>query len=146
MERTVRRGGSSARRGFTLVEVIVIVTILAVIAGVVATRLVGAIGQSKSRMATSNAASLYSALERFQAEHRRLQSGDTIDVLWERPGDISSEAWEPYVKNADELNDPWGKRYMLRVPGEKNPYDFDVVSYGADGQPGGEGENKDIVR
>ncbi|MCA9278947.1 MAG: type II secretion system major pseudopilin GspG [Phycisphaeraceae bacterium] len=136
----------AARSAFTLVEVIVIVTILGVIAAVVATRLTGAIGKSKAKMAAANAASLYSALEQFEIDHGELESGDTIDILWDRPGDVAEADWEPYVKNAEALLDPWGNKYVLQVPGNKNPYDFDVISYGADGQPGGEGDSTDIVR
>jgi general secretion pathway protein G len=50
----------------------------------------------------------------------------------------------PYLNSADDLLDPWGNEYVLVVPGEVN-FDFDIVSYGSDGQPGGEGEAGDII-
>ena len=64
----------------------------------------------------------------------------------ERPSNVDETKWKgPYVQNAENLLDPWGKKYDLKVPGTKN-IDFDIVSYGADGQPGGEGENADVVK
>lgn len=130
-------------RAFTIIEVIVIVVILGVIAAVIAPRLINRIGQSKQSVARNNAASLASQVRLFEADHRRVQAGDTISILWTRPGDVAEEGWEPYVDSPDALVDPWGNMFMLVIPGEKN-YDFDVVSYGKDGQPGGETEDEDI--
>ncbi len=131
------------RRGFTIIEVIVIVVILGVIAAVIAPRLISRIGQSKQSVAKNNASSLASQVRLFEADHRRVQAGDSIGLLWERPGDVAEAGWEPYVDSPDALVDPWGNSFVLVIPGEKN-YDFDVVSYGKDGQPGGEGEDADI--
>lgn len=131
--------------GFTIIEVIVIVVILGVIAAVIAPRLINRIGQSKQSLAASNAASLATAMKLFQADHYAPRSGDTIDILWERPSDVAEGDWEPYVDNADALLDPWGRKFVLVVPGNRN-VDFDIVSYGADGAPGGEGEDADIVK
>jgi general secretion pathway protein G len=134
------------RRGFTLIEVIVIVVILGVLAAVIAPRFLSRIGQSKVAVAESNAASLAQAVRLFIADHGNPESGATIDILWEKPVNVEEAKWQPYVENADKLLDPWGNKFALRVPGEKNTFDFDVVSYGADGKPGGEGENTDIVK
>ncbi len=131
------------RRGFTIIEVIVIVVILGVIAALIAPRLISRVGQSKQSVARANAASLASQVRLFETDHRRVQPGDSISILWERPGDVAETGWEPYVNSPDALVDPWGNMFVLVIPGEKN-YDFDVVSYGADGQPGGEGENQDV--
>ena len=60
------------------------------------------------------------------------------DGTWERPSDIAEDKYQPYVENSDALLDPWGNKYALIVPGSFN-IDFDVVSYGSDAQPGGEG-------
>ena len=51
---------------------------------------------------------------------------------------------DPYLNNADDLIDPWGNEYVILIPGEYN-YDFDIISYGAKGQPGGEGDEADII-
>ena len=132
-------------RGFTIIEVIVIIVIIGVIAAVVAPRLISRIGQSKTAMAKSNAAALASAMNTYLADCGTPEAGATIDILMERPSDVAEDKWKgPYVQNKDMLNDPWGKKFELLVPGKKN-VDFDVMSYGLDGQPGGEGENADTI-
>lgn len=134
------------RPGFTLIEVIVIVVILGVLAAVIAPRFLSRIGQSKRSVTESNAASLASALRLFIADHGQPEGGATIDILWERPSNVEEAKWQPYVENPDKLLDAWGNKFVLKVPGEKNTFDFDVVSYGADAKPGGEGENADVVK
>lgn len=134
------------RRGFTLIEVIVIVVILGVLAAVIAPRFLSRIGQSKRSVSESNAASLATALRLFIADHGQPEAGATIDILWERPSNVEEAKWQPYVENPEKLLDAWGNKFVLKIPGDKNTFDFDVVSYGADGKPGGEGENADIVK
>jgi len=138
-------GSRSLRRAFTIIEVIVIVVILGIIAAVIAPRLLSRIGQSKQSVAASNAASLATATKLFIADHGTPDSGATINILWERPSDIPEEEWQPYVDKPEDLIDPWGNPYVLVIPGKTN-FDFDVVSYGADGQPGGTGENADVIK
>ena len=135
-----------SRRGFTLIEVIVIVVILGVLAAVIAPRFLSRIGQSKRSVTEANASSLATALKLFIADHGAPESGSPIDILWERPGNIEESKWQPYVENADKLLDAWGRTFVLRIPGEKNTFDFDIVSYGADGKPGGEGDDADIIK
>lgn len=144
-DRTHTRKTKNARGGFTLIEAIVIVIILGVLAAVIAPRFISRVGQSKTAVAEANAASLASSLTVFMADHGKPEEGAQIDILWDKPADIDESKWEPYVNSADELLDPWGNRFILIIPGEKN-YDFDVVSFGADGKPGGDGENADIVK
>jgi general secretion pathway protein G len=136
------RNARHARVGFTIIEVIVIVVILGVIAAVIAPRLLNKIGQSKQSVARANASSLATAMKLFQADHGLPDPGSTIDVLWEKPANVQGD-WQPGVDNAEALMDPWGRKFLLVIPGEKN-IDFDIVSYGSDGQPGGEGEAADI--
>jgi general secretion pathway protein G len=135
----------AARRGFTIIEVIVIVVILGVIAAVIAPRLLSRVGQSKQAVAQSNAASLSTAMKLFIADCGMPEAGAPITVLTERPSNAEENAWKgPYVDNADALKDPWGNLFILVIPGLVNA-DFDIVSYGKDGQPGGTDENADIV-
>lgn len=135
------------RRAFTIIEVIVIVVILGVLAAIIAPRLLGRIGQSRQAVAESNAASLASNIKLFMADNGNPGSGATIDILWSRPADVDEADWRgPYVDNADALVDPWGNKFVLIIPSQNGNADFDVVSYGADGQPGGEGEDEDIVK
>jgi general secretion pathway protein G len=133
-----------SRRGFTIIEVIVIVVILGVIAAVVAPRIIGRIGESKRAVAKSNAAALFTAVQNFAMDCGYPEPGASIRILVERPPNVDESKWKPYMSNEDELKDPWGNEYILVVPGQFNA-DFDIISYGADGQPGGEGENEDII-
>lgn len=137
---------SRAARAFTIIEVIVIIVIIGVIAAVVAPRLIGRIGQSKQAVAAANAATLANAVSTYMADCGMPEQGSTIDILFERPSSVDETKWKgPYVQNADMLSDPWGHKFELRMPGTKN-VDFDVVSFGADGQPGGTDEAADIVK
>ncbi len=147
MRGTRRTGWGRASRGFTIIEVIVIVVILGILAAVIGGRLLGRIGESKSAVAQANASTLATQMNLFLADHGSdvRMSDLTIEALFEAPDGIDQDVYNgPYVQNMDELNDPWGRRYILRAPGEKN-VDFDIVSLGRDGEPGGEGEDADIV-
>lgn len=121
-----------------------VVVILGVLAALIAPRLLGRVGQSKQSVAKANAATLATQVKLFIADHGMPESGSSIDILFNRPSNIEEANWGPYVDSPEALKDPWGNLYVLRIPGEVN-VDFDIVSYGADGQPGGEGENADIV-
>lgn len=135
----------ASRRGFTLIEAIVVIVILGVLAAVIAPRFLGRIGQSKQSVASANAASLAAAVRSYMADHGEPEDGATIDILFDRPSSVSDEAWSPYVEKADDLVDPWGNKFILVVPGKRNAT-FDIMSYGRDGKPGGEGEDADIVK
>jgi general secretion pathway protein G len=139
------QAGRAAGRGFSIIEVIVIVVILGIIAAVIAPRLFGRIGQAKESVAKSGVASLATAMRNYMVDNGLPESGSPITILWERPSTIEEAAWKgPYVENPDALKDPWGNMYVLVIPPQFNA-DFDVVSYGADGQQGGEGEAADLV-
>jgi len=148
-DRTWRFGQACRRpraaRAFTIIEVIVIVVILGVIAAVIAPRLIGRIGQSKQSVAKVNAGTLANNMRLYIADHNKPEAGATINILWERPSTIAEGDYQPYVESADALIDPWGHPFVLKIPGEKN-IDFDIISYGADGQPGGADENADIIK
>jgi general secretion pathway protein G len=139
-EKSVWRG---VRRGFTIIEVLVIIVIIGVIAAVVAPRLISRIGQAKTSVAANNAASIAAAMSLYEADCGVPEPGASLTILLEKPG--NAEGWKgPYLPNAEQLIDPWGRPFMLEIPGKKNTADFDIVSYGADGQPGGTGDNEDI--
>ena len=133
-----RRIGTVAQGGFTLVELLLVLVILALIAGLVLPGIIGKAEGAKVRAASSQISRLSMSVETFY-----LDTGSTPDSLRELvddPGDVSG--WNgPYVKNS-LLKDPWGRDYQFRNPGEHG--DFDIYSYGADGQQGGEGRNADI--
>ena len=144
-----RPASQHARRAFTIIEVIVIVVILGVLAAVIAPRLIGRVGQAKQATAGTNAAAIASAVELFIADCGPPPAGSKLeDFLMRCPSGVEEAKWKqngPYLKNAEQLKDPWGKPFVLIIPGRKNA-DYDIVSYGADGQPGGEGDNLDITK
>jgi general secretion pathway protein G len=146
---SIERKGPSPRyaaRAFTIIEVLVIIVIIGVIAAVVAPRLISRIGAAKQSMAISNAATLATSMKTYQIDCGLPESGATLSVLVERPSNVAEGAWKgPYVDNADMLKDPWGNVFELRIPGQKNA-DFDIISWGADGQPGGTGDNEDVIK
>jgi general secretion pathway protein G len=141
----VADGVKVARRGFTIMEVIVVVVILGVLAAVVAPRLISRVGESKAAVARTNAEAVAGAMKQYMLDCGTPESGASLEVLMEKPSNVEEGKWKgPYLDNRDALKDPWGREYILVIPGEHN-VDFDIVSYGADGNPGGEGEAADIT-
>lgn len=126
---------------FTLVEMIVVIVIIAVLATLIGPRLFGRIGQSKAAAAGANANAIASAIKLYSADFGAIPP--TLEALLVKPTD--GKGFGPYLENSDQIKDPWGAQFILRVPPQKNA-DFDIVSYGADRKPGGEGEDADIVK
>lgn len=138
---------SRCRRAFTLVEIIVVIVILGILATLIAPRILSRIGQAKHATAQANAAVLANATKLFMADcGGKVPEGATVMALWEKPSGVEEGQWKgPYVDSADQLKDPWGNLFMLVVPPKKNA-DFDIVSYGADKNPGGDGDNADVTK
>lgn len=124
------------RRGFTLLEIIVVVTIIALLATLIAPKLIGRIGQAKSAVAKAEVAEIAKQVQLYLVDNGMSKAPEGLELSVLTTGN--------YLKPAD-LIDPWGREYILVVPGEANPNDFDVVSLGNDGEVGGEGEDADIV-
>ena len=101
-------------------------------------RLTKFIGSAKDKRAKTEAASLAQQVRLYMTEAGMSRCPEDFEL------DILTEGDDPYLDNKKALLDPWGHPYIIIVPGEVNK-DFDLISYGADGQPGGDGENKDIV-
>jgi general secretion pathway protein G len=129
--------------GFTLLELLVVVLILGLLAGFVAPRYFGQVGKSEMNVAKAQLDALAKALDQYRLDTGHYPSLELgLDALVKRPA--NEPKWNgPYLGRAVPL-DPWGKPYLYRIPGEKG--DFDLMSYGKDGQPGGSGENADIFR
>ena len=137
------RGRWRGEGGFTLIEILVVITIIAMIMSLVGPRVLNYLGESKVKAAKIQIQSFGSALDLFNLDTGRYpNSGEGLNALVQSPGSIQS--WNgPYLKGGVVPNDPWGKPYVYRSPGEHGPYD--IMSYGADGQEGGTGTAADIV-
>ena len=143
MKRTQNSNVILTARGFTLIEMIVVVIIIAVLATAIGPALFKRIGGAKTGVTQNNAAAVATAINLYQADTGSLPDPANLGILAART--TSPEAKGPWMENPDQLKDAWGRMFILVVPGKKN-INFDVVSYGADGQPGGTGENEDIVK
>ncbi|MDP7069817.1 MAG: type II secretion system protein GspG [Phycisphaerales bacterium] len=135
-----------ARRGFTTIEVIVIVTILALLMTVVATNVLSSLGKGQSKIAQAQAAKLHQALVQYLIDVNQPLPEDNFDltILTLRPEEGGGPGG-PYLPKRTDILDPWENPFFVVVPGEVNA-DFDILSYGADGAPGGEQANADVTQ
>ena len=132
--------------GFTLLELLVVLVILGLLAALITPRIVGRLGSAKRKIAQSQIALLEAALDQYRLDMGRYPSTEEgLKALIIPPEDEKErEKWRgPYLKKKKIPLDPWGNPYHYRCPGEHG--EFDLWSYGADGQPGGRGENADIT-
>jgi len=130
-------------KGFTLLELLVVMVIIGLLAGYVGPKYFNKLGESQVKAAQSQMNAFSKALDVYRLDtgaYPDQQSG--LKALIVAP-QVASTKWKgPYLKK-DIPNDPWDKPYIYRAPGEKS--EFDLISYGADGKPGGTGDNADIV-
>jgi general secretion pathway protein G len=126
--------------GFTLIELIVVIALVAVLAAVIAPNLLTKASDANRKSATIQLEKIANSVELYRLETGRYP--DELTDLVRRPDGV--ERWNgPYVRKLSQLQDPWGYDLVMRRPGENGP--FDIVSYGADGRPGGEGDDADIL-
>jgi general secretion pathway protein G len=132
------RRSLAAARGMTLIEIMVVLVILGLIASAVAVNVVGRLEEAKIRQAQNDVRQIADQVDAFKAMRGRYPSTEEgLQVL----------ITEKFLKaNKDgTLKDPWDKEYVYLYPGQVHPDAYDVKTYGADGQPGGDGEDADIV-
>ncbi|HEY8069145.1 MAG TPA: type II secretion system major pseudopilin GspG [Burkholderiales bacterium] len=128
--------------GFTLIELLVVVAILGLLVGYAAPRYFGQVGKSEVTTAKAQIDALEKALDQYRLDTGHYPANDTgLAALVNRP--LNEPRWGgPYLRKAVPL-DPWSKPYIYRYPGVQG-VDYDLLSYGKDGQPGGSGEDADL--
>lgn len=147
-ERGYGSGGASARRnrwGFTLLELLVVMVIIGLLVGYVGPKYFSQIGKSEVKAARAQINALGKALDQFRLDVRHYPSTEQgLAALIERPANEANQAnWDgPYLTKAVPP-DPWGNPYVYTMPGEHGEYD--LLSYGKDGKPGGDGEAAEIT-
>ena len=133
---------SNRRDGFTLVEMLVVITIIGLIMALVGPRVLNYLSESKVKAARIQIESFSSALDLFYLDNGRYpSSSEGLPALVQRPA--NSASWNgPYLKTGSVPADPWGRPYIYRSPGNHAPYE--IASYGPSGEPSGAGAAAEI--
>jgi general secretion pathway protein G len=129
-------------RGFTLLELLVVMVIIGLLAGYVGPKLFAQIGKSETKVTRAQIDALQKALDQYRIDIGRYPSTEQgLAVLVQKP--VDEPRWTgPYLAKAVP-NDPWGRPYVYSMPGQHGEYD--LVSFGRDGLPGGDGDNADLT-
>ena len=137
----LQTANSRSQSGFTLLELLVVVAIIGLLVGYVAPRYFSQVGKSEVQVARAQLDALEKALDQYRLDTRRYPTAEQgLVALVDRPANEPNWAG-PYLKRAVP-NDPWGRPYVYRTPGQRG--EFDLLSYGRDGKAGGSGEDADI--
>lgn len=147
LKTALRRPGTpqeSREAGFTLIELLVVMVILVLLASLVAPRVVGYLGSSRTKTARVQIQSLRTSLELFKLDVGRYpNSSEGLEALVKRPTEVKN--WNgPYLQQEERVPlDPWTQPFHYRIPGQHGAYD--IFSLGADNREGGEGEDQDVA-
>jgi general secretion pathway protein G len=129
-------------RGFTLLELLVVLAILGLLAAIVGPQVIRYLGSSKTQSASIQVKNIAASLQLFRLDAGRLPTNEEgLKALVQAPASVP--LWNgPYLPDQAAITDPWGRAYQLRVPGQHG--EIDVFSLGSDGLAGGTGEAKDV--
>ncbi len=132
----------AAQAGFTLIELMVVLVIIGVLAALIVPNVLERADDARVTAARTDVNNLMQALKLYRLDNQRYPTTDQgLQALVTKPTtEPVPPNWKPYLEKLP--NDPWGRPYQYLNPGVKG--EVDVMSYGADGQPGGEGKNADI--
>jgi general secretion pathway protein G len=138
------RAPDAARAGFTLIEIIVVIVVIAVLATLVAPNIFRNVGNAKTTTARAQIETLGGALDGYRLDVGRYPStAEGLDALMHAPP--AAAGWHgPYLKKRVPP-DPWGHPYVFKSPGDVNPQEYDLLSYGSDGAPGGQDDAADLT-
>ncbi len=142
-----RRSAWARTRAFTLVELVVVMTIIAILATAVAVEVTNRVRVARRTRALQDIKTFETALDLYAADNGAPPTTEQgLAALRKRPSipPIPRNWNGPYIKKDVPL-DPWGNEYVYRYPGQRNPDGYDLISYGADGKPGGEDWDADIT-
>jgi general secretion pathway protein G len=134
------------RTGFTLIEILVVIVVIAILATLVAPNVFRHVGSAKDATAKSQIEMLGAALDAYRLDVGHYPSTDEgLKALWQNPATENALNWHgPYLRKAVP-DDPWQHPYIYKSPGEVNQATYDLLSYAADGQQGGTGDATDIT-
>jgi general secretion pathway protein G len=136
------RASRAGEAGFTLVELLVVLTIISLILGLIGPRVLNYLGESRVKTAKLQIESFGSALDLYFLDAGRYPTtSEGLGALVQRPAGV--QVWNgPYLKNSKLPMDPWGNPYQYRSPAERAPYE--IVSFGSDAREGGAGTAADV--
>jgi len=129
-------------KGFTLIEIMVVVIILGILTAIVAPNIIGRVGDAQVTAAKQTIRSIEGALRMYRLDNFNYPNTEQgIEALTNKPSGQNARNWKgPYLDRVPD--DPWGNKYLYMYPGLNG--EFDVYTYGRDGQPGGDGDDADI--
>ena len=134
------RSARMLQRGFTILEIVIVFVLLAGIMAYVVPKIFEQSKRAEAAQAKIKLQNLAGQIEMYKLEVGKYPG--SLQDLMKAPGGTENKWNGPYVKNPDELKDAWGNDYKYSVPGQGKA--FDLISLGADGQVGGDGENRDL--
>ena len=131
--------------GFTLIEIMAVVLIIGLLTTLVGIAIIPQIDKGRVTTARTQIKNLEAALETFRMDNARFPSSEQgLDALINPPPDVRNFQTGGYLRERRIPEDPWGNPYQYESPGQHNDHSFDLWSFGADGNPGGEGADADI--